>query len=85
MLIDFKAQTLFLQVKKVKSIQIFREPQKTARAGDRAALCVTQFDAAKVERGLLAAPGVLKPVDHVVVRIDRVKASGWCFFADLIP
>jgi len=61
------------EVKKVKSIQIFREPQKTARAGDRAALCVTQFDAAKVERGLLAAPGVLKPVDHVVVRIDRVK------------
>ena len=37
----------FSETKKVKSIQIFRQAQKQAKAGDRAAICVTQFDAAK--------------------------------------
>jgi len=63
----------FSETKKVKSIQIFRQGQKQAKAGDRAAICVTQFDAAKVERGLLSTPNALKPVMHVVIRLNRVK------------
>jgi len=59
--------------KKVKNIQIFREKSATAKCGDRAAICVTQFDAKKVERGLISKPGAVKSHTSVIVEIERVK------------
>ena len=38
-------------IKKVKSMQMFKKPVNTAEMGDRLGICVTQFDAKKVERG----------------------------------
>jgi len=58
--------------KKVKTIQIFRESKPEAKCGDRAAICVTQFDSKKVERGLLSSTN-LKPISRVVCKINRVK------------
>ncbi|RNF08236.1 putative selenocysteine-tRNA-specific elongation factor [Trypanosoma rangeli] len=42
-------------VKKVKGLQAFRRPLQRARRGDRVGLCVVQFDAEGVERGLLCS------------------------------
>ena len=44
-----------------------------AKCGDRAAICVTQFDSKKVERGLVAAPKSLTAHSSVVVYLERVK------------
>ena len=43
--------------KKVKSIQMFRKPVKSAMQGDRAGICVPGLDASLVERGIVAEPG----------------------------
>ena len=50
----------------------FRESKAEAKCGDRAAICVTQFDSKKVERGLLSSTN-LKPISRVVCKIHRVK------------
>lgn len=41
----------------VKSIQMFHQSVRSARQGDRAALCVTNIDAKAVERGIVTKPG----------------------------
>ncbi|KAL5104594.1 Selenocysteine-specific elongation factor [Taenia crassiceps] len=46
-------------IKKIKSIQIFRNPIEEIGPGDRAGICVTQLDPGVMERGYLAAPGSL--------------------------
>lgn len=51
--------------KKVKSIQMFRKPVQSIRQGDRAGVCVTQFDAATLERGIVAHPGSVRAVQAV--------------------
>ena len=57
------AQTVeipFLKVtKKVKSMQMFRQPAQRASQGDRVGICVTQFDPKQVERCLVCSPGHL--------------------------
>ena len=45
------------QERKIKSMQMFRRPVDALYEGDRAGICVTNLDAALVERGLLCAPG----------------------------
>jgi selenocysteine-specific elongation factor len=42
--------------RKVKSMQMFKKPVSGAQQGDRVALCVTNMDAAAMERGLVCAP-----------------------------
>lgn len=58
--------------RKVKSIQRFRKPVEKAAAGDRIGLCVTQFNAKLMERGIIAQPGYLKPVYAVVVHLKPI-------------
>lgn len=41
--------------KKVKSLQVFKKNVSSARAGDRVGLCVSQFDAASMERGIVCS------------------------------
>ena len=59
--------------KKIKSIKKFREKCDLATCGDIAAICVTQFDARKVERSLLASPKSVKSYDSIIVKINEVK------------
>jgi len=40
-------------------MQMFRKPAKLVRQGDRAGICVTQFDPKLLERGLVCTPGEL--------------------------
>ena len=38
--------------KKIKSMQMFRKPIDQAKQGDRLGICVTNFDAKLIERGI---------------------------------
>lgn len=59
--------------RKVKSIQKFREPVESASSGDRIGLCVTQFNAKQMERGIIAQPGYLRPVYAVCVQLQPIR------------
>ena len=41
------------EIRKVKSMQMFRKPINKAIQGDRIGICVTQFDPDRLERGLI--------------------------------
>uniref|UniRef100_H2YEH6 Selenocysteine-specific elongation factor n=1 Tax=Ciona savignyi TaxID=51511 RepID=H2YEH6_CIOSA len=58
--------------KKVKSIQMFRKPTSSVKQGDRAGLCVTQFDPKLLERGLVCSPGTLPTLYAAIVRITKI-------------
>ncbi|XP_054289460.1 selenocysteine-specific elongation factor-like [Macrosteles quadrilineatus] len=60
-------------VKKVKSIQIYRRNVERGTAGDRLAVCVTQFDPKLLERGIVCTPGYLTTVHCVVSTIHKVR------------
>uniref|UniRef100_A0A0X3NK56 Selenocysteine-specific elongation factor n=4 Tax=Schistocephalus solidus TaxID=70667 RepID=A0A0X3NK56_SCHSO len=47
--------------KKVKSIQMFRNPVEVIGPGDRAGICIAQLDAGVMERGFVVQPGSLLP------------------------
>lgn len=61
--------------RKVKGIQMFRKPVQTAQKGDRIGLCVTQFNAGDMERGIVCAAsgaGVMS-VKTVIARVHKVR------------
>ena len=41
--------------------------------GDRAGLCVTQFDAKQLERGLICEPGALPSVTAAIMRVSKIS------------
>ncbi|XP_033254157.1 selenocysteine-specific elongation factor-like [Drosophila miranda] len=59
--------------RKVKSMQIFRENVSSASMGDRLGLCVTQFNAKLLERGVIAEPGYLKLVFAVCLHLRPIR------------
>ena len=59
--------------RKVKSIQMFKKPVNKAKQGDRIGMCVTQFEASQLERGLVATPGYLPTVFGAIVTIKRIS------------
>lgn len=59
--------------RKVKSIQMFKKPVNKAQQGDRIGLCVTQFEASQLERGLVSSPGYLPTVFGAIVTIRRIS------------
>lgn len=59
--------------RKVRSIQVFRQAVQEARCGDRAAIAVTQLEAATVERCLLAAPGSVPSFSAAIARVDKIR------------
>ncbi|KAG8331173.1 selenocysteine-specific elongation factor isoform X2 [Homalodisca vitripennis] len=59
--------------KKVKSIQIYRKNVEKGEAGDRMAVCVTQFDPKLLERGIVSAPGLISHVYAAITSIHKVK------------
>ena len=61
------------EVRKVKSIQIFREPTSEACQGDRAGICVTQFDSSLLERGLVSSPGLLPTALAMIIHLNKIR------------
>ncbi|XP_069120108.1 selenocysteine-specific elongation factor-like isoform X1 [Argopecten irradians] len=59
--------------KKVKSIQMFKRPINQISQGDRAGVCVTQFDPKLLERGLVCSPGALPTISAAVVAVERIS------------
>ncbi|MEW5314412.1 MAG: hypothetical protein WDW38_005913 [Sanguina aurantia] len=57
----------------VRSMQMFRRPTQRAAAGDRVGICLTQLDAALVERGLLAAPGTVPTFSMAVAAVEKIR------------
>ncbi|XP_057295904.1 selenocysteine-specific elongation factor-like [Hydractinia symbiolongicarpus] len=60
------------ETKKVKSMQMFRQPIKTIVQGDRSGICVTQFDPKRLERGVVCTPGYLVYLYGAVVRVNKI-------------
>ncbi|BFZ20439.1 hypothetical protein BsWGS_23478 [Bradybaena similaris] len=58
--------------KKVKSLQMFHTPFEKIKQGDRAGICVTQFDPTLLERGLVCSPGALVTAEAVLISISKV-------------
>jgi len=59
--------------KKVKSIQMFRVGVNQIEQGDRAGICLTQFDPSLVERGVVCTPGSIPVVPAVIASISRIS------------
>nr|XP_016928064.1 selenocysteine-specific elongation factor [Drosophila suzukii] len=59
--------------RKVKSMQMFRQNVTSASMGDRIGLCVTQFNAKLLERGVIAQPGYLKPIYAVCLHLKPIR------------
>lgn len=59
--------------RKVKSMQMFRNSVQEAKQGDRVGVCVPNFNADTLERGVLAAPGSVKRVSHAVIQLKKIK------------
>jgi selenocysteine-specific elongation factor len=61
------------EVRKVKSLQMFKKPVQSASQGDRIGMCVTQFDAKALERGIVCATGKIQS-------LSKKKTVGCCKF-----
>lgn len=59
--------------RKVKSMQMFRKPIEKAVAGDRIGLCITNFDAKLLERGLTCAKGTVDTAYATVIKLNKIK------------
>ncbi|XP_043563518.1 selenocysteine-specific elongation factor isoform X2 [Chiloscyllium plagiosum] len=58
--------------RKVKSMQMFRQPVNTAIQGDRVGICVTQFDPKQLERGLVCAPDSLCTLYAAIMSVKKI-------------
>jgi len=58
--------------KKVKSIQMFRKGVASISHGDRAGVCVTQFDPTLLERGLVCSPSSIPISTAVIIDLNCV-------------
>lgn len=69
--------------RRLKSIQTFKMSVSDAPAGARVGISVAQFDVKRLERGFVAAPGLLNKAHAVVAQI---KKSGLlcCFVCALV-
>ena len=53
-------------------MQMFRQPVESAMQGDRLGICVTQFDAKLLERGIVCAPGSLPTAYGLIINIEKI-------------
>lgn len=63
--------TLGLQ-RKVKSIQMFRRKVSFISQGDRAGICVSNFDSNLLERGVAASPGAVQLLNGAIALVRKV-------------
>lgn len=59
--------------RRVKSMQMFRQPLKEAARGDRVGICLTGLDAQLVERGLACSPGAVPSATSVICLVRKVR------------
>ena len=59
--------------RKVKSMQMFRRRVSAVRQGDRAGMCVANFDPNLMERGIAAAPGTVRLIDGAIAVVRKVR------------
>jgi len=61
------------EVRKVKSIQMFKVPVERIKQGDRAGMCVTGFESGRLERGVACTPGSMPLTFAVIVNANKVS------------
>lgn len=61
------------QQRKVKSMQMFKQPVNTAVQGDRLGVCVTQLDAKALERGIACTLGHVNMVSHAIISVRQIR------------
>ncbi len=61
------------QTRTIKSIQMFKAPVQHAVQGDRVGICVTQLDAALVERGLACTPGTVPTFRGAIAAVEKIR------------
>ena len=59
--------------KKIKGLQMFRRKANIIQQGDRAGICVSNFDAKLMERGIIAAPGTVKLIRGAIAVVRKVR------------
>eukprot|EP01038_Epipyxis_sp_PR26KG_P008963 gene8963-12085_t len=59
--------------RKVKSMQMFHKSVKSAKQGDRVAICVTNLDASLIERSIAATPSTVPLISSVICMIKKVR------------
>lgn len=58
--------------RKVKSMQMFKKPVNMASQGDRVGICVSQFDAKLLERGLVTTPGFVPWIWGAIIDLQTI-------------
>jgi selenocysteine-specific elongation factor len=59
--------------KKIKGLQMFRRKANIIQQGDRAGICVSNFDAKLMERGTIASPGTIKLIHGAIAVVRKVR------------
>ena len=70
---EIEFPTLGAQQRKVKSMQMFRRKVPSVRQGDRAGICIANFDPKLMERGIAAAPGTVRLIDGAIAVVRKVR------------
>ncbi|XP_059614280.1 selenocysteine-specific elongation factor [Phlebotomus argentipes] len=59
--------------RKVKSIQMFKEPLQEAKQGDRIGISITQFDSKALERGFICKSGSIIQCRCGIIKLSRIS------------
>lgn len=59
--------------KKIKSMQMFKKPIEEALPGSRCGICISQFDAKLLERGLVCKNQSVQYIHSTIIKINKVK------------
>ncbi|KAK1749064.1 selenocysteine-specific elongation factor [Skeletonema marinoi] len=62
--------------KKIKGLQMFRRKANIIQQGDRAGICVSNFDAKLMERGTIASPGTIKLIHGAIAVVRKMASNG---------
>ena len=57
---------------KIKSMQMFKRKTTRIQQGDRAGICVSNFDSSSLERGVCASPGSVKWVSGAIALVRKI-------------
>lgn len=69
-IIEFPA--LGNQQRKIKSMQMFKRKTTRIQQGDRAGICISNFDSDAIERGVCASPGSVKWVSGAIALVRKI-------------
>jgi selenocysteine-specific elongation factor len=58
--------------RKIKSMQMFKRKATKIQQGDRAGICVSNFDSDSLERGVCASPGSVKWVSGAIALVRKI-------------